>query len=140
MYLVGERGGYRLTHHAPTLHIPTTVQGVLAARIDRLRARRKSPAPATRPSWGVSFRSSLVRQVVPQSEDELYRVLASLQRKEFLYEQPAFPEVEYIFKHALTQEVAYNSVLHGAAQSPARTDGAGDRSTCTRTSTGRALQ
>ena len=38
-------------------------------------------------------------------------VLASLQRKEFLYEQPAFPEVEYIFKHALTQEVAYNSVL-----------------------------
>jgi predicted ATPase len=34
-----------------------------------------------------------------------------LQHKEFLYEQPAFPEVEYIFKHALTQEVAYNSVL-----------------------------
>jgi predicted ATPase len=38
-------------------------------------------------------------------------LLASLQRKEFLYEQPAFPEVEYTFKHALTQEVAYNSVL-----------------------------
>ena len=34
-----------------------------------------------------------------------------MQSKEFLYEQPAFPEVEYIFKHALTQEVAYNSVL-----------------------------
>src|SRR5204863_38220 len=46
-----------------------------------------------------------------QPEDELYRLLASLQRKEFLYEQPAFPEVEYIFKHALTQEVTYNSVL-----------------------------
>src|SRR5262249_15646010 len=45
------------------------------------------------------------------SEDELYRMLASLQRKEFLYEQPTFPEVEYIFKHALTQEVAYSSVL-----------------------------
>jgi predicted ATPase len=37
--------------------------------------------------------------------------LASLQRKEFLYEQPAFPEVEYLFKHALTQEVAYGTVL-----------------------------
>ena len=37
--------------------------------------------------------------------------MSSLQRKEFLYEQPAFPEVEYIFKHALTQEVAYSSVL-----------------------------
>src|SRR2546428_2659617 len=35
-----------------------------------------------------------------------------LQSKEFLYEQPAFPEVEYTFKHALTQEVAYGSVLH----------------------------
>ena len=53
----------------------------------------------------------LIRQVIPQPEDELYRLLASLQHKEFLYEQPAFPEVEYIFKHALTQEVAYNSVL-----------------------------
>jgi predicted ATPase len=54
-----------------------------------------------------------VRQVIPQPEEDLYRLLASLQRKEFLYEQPAFPEVEYIFKHALTQEVAYNSVLLG---------------------------
>src|SRR4029450_12140319 len=50
--------------------------------------------------------------VVSRSEEELYRLLSSLQHKEFLYEQPAFPEVEYIFKHALTQEVAYNSVLH----------------------------
>ena len=52
-----------------------------------------------------------MRQVVPQPEEELYRLLSSLQRKEFLYEQPAFPEVEYIFKHALTQEVAYGTVL-----------------------------
>jgi predicted ATPase len=52
-----------------------------------------------------------VRRVVAQAEEELYRLLASLQGKEFIYEQPAFPEVEYVFKHALTQEVAYNSVL-----------------------------
>ena len=50
--------------------------------------------------------------MITQPEDELYRLLASLQHKEFLYEQPAFPEVEYIFKHALTQEVAYGTVLH----------------------------
>src|SRR6266851_3789833 len=54
---------------------------------------------------------SLVRQIVTQPEEELYRILASLQNKEFLYEQPAFPEVEYRFKHALTQEVAYGTVL-----------------------------
>ena len=61
---------------------------------------------------GREFPLSLVRQVITQPEEELYRLLASLQRKEFLYEQPAFPEVEYIFKHALTQEVAYGTVLH----------------------------
>src|SRR5206468_8427654 len=42
---------------------------------------------------------------------ELQRSLSHLQAAEFVYEQPAFPEVEYTFKHALTQEVAYNSVL-----------------------------
>jgi len=60
---------------------------------------------------GREFPLSLIRLALQQPEEELYRLLASLQRKEFLYEQPAFPEVEYIFKHALTQEVAYNSVL-----------------------------
>jgi predicted ATPase len=60
---------------------------------------------------GRQFPLSLVRQVVPQPEEELYHLLSSLQRKEFLYEQPAFPESEYIFKHALTQEVAYGTVL-----------------------------
>src|SRR5262249_29235169 len=54
---------------------------------------------------------SLIQHVVTQPEEELYRLLSSLQSKEFLYEQPAFPEVEYIFKHALTQEVAYGTVL-----------------------------
>jgi class 3 adenylate cyclase/predicted ATPase len=92
------------------LHIPTTVQGVLASRIDRLVPDEKALLQQLA-VIGREFPLSLVRQVVPQSEEELYRLLASLQRKEFLYEQPALPEVEYIFKHALTQEVAYNSVL-----------------------------
>jgi predicted ATPase len=109
--LVGDRGSYRLTHYAPTLHIPTTVQGVLAARIDRLAPDEKALLQQLA-VIGREFPLSVVRQVLPQSEDDLYRLLASLQRKEFLYEQPAFPEVEYIFKHALTQEVAYGTVLH----------------------------
>jgi class 3 adenylate cyclase len=92
------------------LHIPTTVQGVLAARIDRLSAEEKALLQQLA-VIGREFPLSLVRQVVLQSEAELYRLLSSLQSKEFLYEQPAFPEVEYIFKHALTQEVAYSSVL-----------------------------
>ena len=57
------------------------------------------------------FRSSLVRAVVPKSDHELERMLNGLQLGEFIYEQPAVRESEYIFKHARTQEVAYNSVL-----------------------------
>ncbi|MBI3799534.1 MAG: AAA family ATPase [Deltaproteobacteria bacterium] len=92
------------------LHIPTTVQGVLAARIDRLGPEEKALLQQLA-IIGREFPVGLVKQVVSQSEDELYQLLSSLQHKEFLYEQPAFPEVEYIFKHALTQEVTYNSVL-----------------------------
>ncbi|MBI3757643.1 MAG: hypothetical protein HY267_06670, partial [Deltaproteobacteria bacterium] len=88
-----------------------TVQGILAARIDRLAPDEKALLQQLA-VIGREFPLSLVRHVIAQPEDELYRLLASLQHKEFLYEQPAFPEVEYIFKHALTQEVAYGSVLH----------------------------
>ena len=109
--LVREDVGTRHVCSLPTdLHIPTTVQGVLAARIDRLPPEEKALLQQLA-VIGREFPVSLIRQVITQPEDELYRLLASLQRKEFLYEQPAFPEVEYIFKHALTQEVAYGTVL-----------------------------
>ena len=108
--LVGERGHYRLDATPTELHISPTVQGVLAARIDRLMPEEKALLQQLS-VIGRQFPVSLVKQVVPHSEAELYRVLSSLQAKEFLYEQPAFPEVEYLFKHALTQEVAYGTVL-----------------------------
>jgi class 3 adenylate cyclase/predicted ATPase len=103
--------GWVMIHPTTALQLPTTVQGVLAARIDRLAPDEKALLQQLA-VIGREFPLSLVRQVIPQSEDELYRLLTSLQHKEFLYEQPAFPEVEYIFKHALTQEVAYGTVLH----------------------------
>ena len=109
--LSGERGHYRLEITPTELHISPTVQGVLAARIDRLAAEEKTLLQQLS-VIGRQFPVSLVKQVVPQSEAELYRVLSSLQAKEYLYEQPAFPESEYLFKHALTQDVAYGTVLH----------------------------
>jgi predicted ATPase len=104
--------GWVMTHPTITtvLHIPTTVQGVLAARIDRLAPDEKALLQQLS-VIGRQFPLGLIRQVITQPEADLYRFLSSLQRKEFLYEQPAFPEVEYIFKHALTQEVAYGTVL-----------------------------
>jgi class 3 adenylate cyclase/tetratricopeptide (TPR) repeat protein len=114
--LTGTPGHYQLTQHASTQHgltlqIPTTLQAVLASRIDRLAPEEKAFLQQLA-VIGRQFPLGLLRQVLPQPEDTLHRLLASLQHKEFLYEQPAFPESEYLFKHALTQDVAYGTVLH----------------------------
>jgi len=53
----------------------------------------------------------LIRQMAPISEAQLEQALAALRSAEFIYEQPTTAGVEYTFKHALTQEVAYNSLL-----------------------------
>ena len=108
--LAGTAGHYRVAQLTGALQLPPTVQGILAARIDRLAADEKALLQQLA-VLGRNFPLSLMREVLPQADDERYRLLATLQRKEFLYEQPAFPEVEYIFKHALTQEVAYNTLL-----------------------------
>jgi len=108
--LTGERGRYRLERSPGELHVPATVQGVLAARIDRLPPEEKDLLQ-TLAVIGKEFSAGLLRRVAERSEDDLYRGLSHLQSGEFIYEQPALPEPEYIFKHALTQEVAYQSLL-----------------------------
>ena len=92
------------------LKIPATVQGILAARIDRLPTDAKELLQ-TLAVLGREFPSGLVRVVTRGSDDDLNRLLNDLQLAEFIYEQPAVGDTEYIFKHALTQEVAYNSLL-----------------------------
>jgi tetratricopeptide (TPR) repeat protein len=86
------------------------VQGVLAARIDRLPADVKQLLQALS-VIGREFPLSLIRAVLARSDDELSRMLNDLQTGEFIYEQPAAGDVEYTFKHALTRDVAYNSLL-----------------------------
>jgi class 3 adenylate cyclase len=93
-----------------TLHIPTTIQGLLAARIDRLPAEEKALLQHLA-VIGREFPIGLVHRVVRQPEEQLRRLLSSLQSKDFVYEQPALAGPKYIFKHALTQEVAYKSLL-----------------------------
>lgn len=108
--LLGASGHYRILKTPAALHIPTNVQGVLAARMDRLPVAEKTLLQNLA-IVGKEFPWSLIRQVVAQPEDELRRLLSRLEAAEFIYERPAFPEVEYTFKHALTQEVAGNSLL-----------------------------
>jgi predicted ATPase len=108
--LVRDGATYRLTRPLAELKIPPTVQGILAARIDRLPQDAKDLLQ-TLSVMGREFPLLLIRAVVPKSDDELNRILNDLQLGEFIYEQTAVGDTEYIFKHALTQEVAYNSVL-----------------------------
>ncbi len=103
-------GAVKVTRSMSEIHIPPTVQGILASRIDRLPSAEKGLLQ-TLAVIGKQFPLGLIKQVMQRPEDELERMLAALQLGEFVYEQPAFPETEYIFKHALTQEVAYGSLL-----------------------------
>jgi class 3 adenylate cyclase len=92
------------------IRVPPTVQAILASRIDRLAAAEKELLQ-TLAVLGKEFSSGLIKRVTGKSDDELERMLSALQLGEFIYEQPAFPDIEYTFKHALIQEVAYNSML-----------------------------
>jgi class 3 adenylate cyclase/predicted ATPase len=108
--LLGAPGHYRMEKTPAALHIPTTVQGVLASRIDRLPAAEKELLQ-TLAVIGKAFPASLIERVVELPEDERLALLSRLEAGEFIYEQAASPEVEFTFKHALTQEVAGNSML-----------------------------
>jgi predicted ATPase len=83
---------------------------VLSARIDRLSLEGKTLLQ-TLAVIAKEFSLSLLKHVVGYQEERLQQLLTHLRDAEFIYEQLAFPDVEYIFKHALTQEVAYNSML-----------------------------
>jgi tetratricopeptide (TPR) repeat protein len=88
-----------------------TVQGVLAARIDRLPAQDKDLLQ-TLAVIGNEFRFALAMRVTQRPDEALQHGLANLRLGEFIYEQPLLTDiVEYSFKHALTHEVAYNSLL-----------------------------
>jgi class 3 adenylate cyclase len=108
--LIGERGAYRLGQALPTIQVPATVQAVLAARIDRLPAEEKHLLQ-TAAVIGTEVPLPLLHAIAGVPEAVLQRHLTALQSAEFLYETRLFPEREYTFKHALTHEVAYGSLL-----------------------------
>jgi class 3 adenylate cyclase len=108
--LRGERGAYGLAQPLDAIQIPATVQAILAARIDRLPPEEKRLLE-TAAVIGKDFSWALLRAITDASEDALRLGLAHLQTVEFLYETNLFPDLEYTFKHALTHDVAYASLL-----------------------------
>jgi tetratricopeptide (TPR) repeat protein len=108
--LSGERGAYRLTRPLPAIQVPATVQAILAARIDRLTTDDKALLQ-TASVIGKDVPLALLLATTALAEDELRGAIGRLQAAEFLYETRLFPDLEYTFKHALTHEVAYGSLL-----------------------------
>jgi class 3 adenylate cyclase len=108
--VLARKGAVKLVKPLTDIRVPPTVQAILASRIDRLPAAEKELLQ-TLAVLGREFPLGLIKRVTGKSEDELERMLSALQLAEFIYEQPAMGDIEYTFKHALTLEVAYNSVL-----------------------------
>jgi class 3 adenylate cyclase/tetratricopeptide (TPR) repeat protein len=109
--LAGDPGRYRLARPLVSIQVPATVQAVLAARIDRLPPQEKSLLQSAS-VVGKDVPFAELRAIAELPEEALRAELAHLQAAEFLYETSLFPDLEYTFKHALTHEVAYGSVLH----------------------------
>jgi predicted ATPase len=93
------------------MQVPATVQALLAARIDRLPPEDKRLLQ-TAAVMGTEVPGPVLQAIADTSNEALYHSLAHLQAAEFLYETSLFPEPIYTFKHALTHEVAYGSLLH----------------------------
>jgi class 3 adenylate cyclase/tetratricopeptide (TPR) repeat protein len=108
--LKGERGAYQRAGPIQNLQLPATVQAILAARIDRLSPEDKRLLQAAAVA-GKDVPLALLQAISEEPEEAVRQSLARLQAAEFLYEARFFPELEYTFKHALTHEVAYGSLL-----------------------------
>jgi predicted ATPase len=117
--LTGDRGSYRLTSAFDSIQIPSRVQAVIAARIDRLAAADKQLLQVAA-VIGKEVPYRVLAAIADTPEATMRSALADLQVSEFLYETSLFPDPEYTFKHALTHEVAYASLLHDKSSIHAR--------------------
>jgi predicted ATPase len=102
-------GRYMLTKHVSEIYVPNTVQDVIMARIDRLDEAPKR-ALQLASVIGREFTVRLLERI-SDVQAQLERFLQELKVLEFIYERSFSPELAYMFKHALTHDVAYHSLL-----------------------------
>jgi tetratricopeptide (TPR) repeat protein len=107
--LTRSNGTYRLDRPAAEIHIPDTIQEVILARIDRLEPQGKG-ALQLASVIGREFTARLLDRIA-HLEARLEEVLGELKALELIYEKDYFPELAYMFKHALTHDVAYSTLL-----------------------------
>ena len=104
-----EEDRYVLTGPLPPLAIPATLHDSLMARLDRLSPIKEIAQTAA--AIGREFSHELLAGVSSASDDELVDALAQLADAELIFRRGAPPQASYIFKHALVQEAAYESLL-----------------------------
>ncbi len=109
-HLVGERGAYRLARPLETIAVPATVRAVLDARIDRLRAGDKRLLQCAA-VIGKDVPFPVLEAIADLEPDDLHRALGRLAAAELLLEARLFPERELSFRHAVTHEVTYGSLV-----------------------------
>ncbi len=113
-HLAGARGAYRLATPVEALQLPASVQAVLSSRIDRLPERQKQvlqTAAVIGKTFGEALLGRVMASLTAIDETALGTALSALAAAEFLYEAAPYPQLEYSFKHPLTQEVAQRSQL-----------------------------
>jgi len=99
-----------LTSDIHKVSIPATIQEVIMARVDALPEKAKQVLQAGS-AIEREFNYALVKRVSGLPEDELLSHLSVLKDSEHLYERGIYPQSSFVFKHALTQEVVYESIL-----------------------------
>jgi class 3 adenylate cyclase/predicted ATPase len=112
-----ERKGnkYYLARVAQDVIIPSTIHDVIMARVDTLPEAAKGVLQ-TGSVVGREFSHDLIRRVTGLPEQELWSHLSVLKDSELLYERGIYPQSNYIFKHALTQDATYQSLLKSTRQ------------------------
>ena len=108
--LVGVRGDVREGRPLHRGQVPATVQALIGARIDRLLPNERSLVQMAA-VIGRDVPEPLLRVMLGWPDEEVRRALARLEAAEFIYPTALFPDVQYSFKHALTHEVAYSTLV-----------------------------
>ena len=98
-----------LTHDLDTLSLPDTVQAIVRTRLDRLEADSKEAVDLAS-VIGRGFSRRVLEQLY-EGQTALPEVLDTLTTLEMIQQTRVLPETEYVFKHVLTQEVAYDTLL-----------------------------
>jgi predicted ATPase len=101
---------YRIAKSLQTVHIPSTIQDIILARVDALPEGAKELLQVGS-LIEREFSYKLIKAAMHLPEEELFRRLSFLKDAELLYERGLFPDSTFVFKHALTREVVYGTLL-----------------------------